>query len=89
MATVARFRAVVSFRGIRVGGFVGWIMWAFVHITFLTGFRNRFNAGLHWLGAFFGRARNQRTITVQQVAGRIIAMDAGLRPNETEGPTQD
>jgi NADH dehydrogenase len=89
MATVARFRAVVSFHGIRVAGFVGWLMWALVHITFLTGFRNRFNAALHWLGAFLGRARNQRTITVQQVAARIIAADAGLRPNEMEGLARD
>jgi len=88
MATVARFRAIVSFKGIRVSGFLGWLMWAFVHITFLTGFRNRLNAALHWIGAFFGKARIQRTITVQQVAGRIIAMDAGLKPNEMEGPDQ-
>jgi NADH dehydrogenase len=87
MATVARFRAVVSFKGIRVSGFLGWLMWAFVHITFLTGFRNRLNAALHWVGAFFGKARIQRTITVQQVAGRIIAMDAGLKPNEMQGPS--
>jgi NADH dehydrogenase len=87
MATVARFRAIVSFKGIRVSGFVGWLMWAFVHITFLTGFRNRFNAAVHWAGAFLGKARIQRTITVQQVAGRIIAMDAGLKPNEMEGPS--
>jgi NADH:quinone reductase (non-electrogenic) len=89
MATVARFRAIVSFKGIRVSGFVGWLMWAFVHITFLTGFRNRFNAAVHWVGAFLGKARIQRTITVQQVAGRIVAMDAGLRPNEMEMPTED
>jgi NADH dehydrogenase len=88
MATVARFRAIVSFKGIRVAGFVGWVMWAFVHLTFLTGFRNRFNAAMHWVGAFFGKARIQRTITVQQVAGRIIAMDAGLNPNEMEGPSE-
>ena len=34
MATISRFRAIVSFKGIKVGGFIGWMMWAFVHITF-------------------------------------------------------
>src|SRR6185295_3905871 len=48
MATVARFRAIVSFKGIRVAGFIGWLMWAFVHLTFLTGFKNRFFALAHW-----------------------------------------
>ena len=37
MATISRFRAIVSFKGIKVGGFIGWLMWAFVHLTFLTG----------------------------------------------------
>ena len=42
MATISRFRAVVSFKGIRVAGFLGWLMWLFVHLAFMTGFRNRF-----------------------------------------------
>ena len=41
MATISRFRAVVSFKGIRLSGFVGWLAWLFVHLTFLTGFKNR------------------------------------------------
>ncbi len=32
MAMVSRFRAVVSFKGIRVAGFLGWLMWLFVHL---------------------------------------------------------
>ena len=42
MAAVSRRRAVVSFHGIRVSGFLGWLMWLFVHLAFLTGFKNRF-----------------------------------------------
>ena len=40
MATISRFRAMVSFKGIRVAGFLGWVMWLFVHLAFLTGFKN-------------------------------------------------
>lgn len=75
MATVARFRAIVSFKGIRVAGFLGWLLWALVHLTFLTGFKNRFFALLHWLVAFLGRARDQQTITLQQVTARVLTMD--------------
>jgi NADH dehydrogenase len=78
MATVARFRAVVSFKGIRVAGFIGWVMWAFVHITFLTGFKNRFTALFHWAVTFLGRSREERTITWQQISGRLVAM--GIEP---------
>ena len=82
MATVSRFRAVVSFKGIRVAGFIGWLMWAFIHLTFLTGFKNRFRAMFKWIFAFVGHTRGERTITLQQVSARVIALDAGLAPNE-------
>jgi hypothetical protein len=82
MATISRFRAIVSFRGIRVGGFIGWIMWAFVHLTFLTGFKNRWIALFKWLSSFVGASRDERTITAHQVSARVIAMHAGVQPSE-------
>jgi NADH:ubiquinone reductase (H+-translocating) len=82
MATIARFRAIVDFKGIKVGGFIGWLMWAFVHLTFLTGFKNRWIALGKWLTAFVGSARDERTITLQQVSARIIALDVGVEPGE-------
>jgi NADH dehydrogenase len=84
MATISRFRAIVSFKGIKVGGFIGWLMWAFVHLTFLTGFKNRGTALLKWLSAFVGSARDERTITMQQVSARLVAMRAGIRPGEED-----
>jgi NADH dehydrogenase len=59
MATVGRFRAVVSLKGLRLGGLVGWLTWAAVHLTFLTGFANRFTTMLHWGRTFLGRSRSQ------------------------------
>jgi NADH:quinone reductase (non-electrogenic) len=71
MATISRFRAVVSFKGIRVAGFVGWLIWLFVHLAFLTGFRNRFVTVLRWALSFVGRGRGERTISAQQVIARV------------------
>jgi NADH:quinone reductase (non-electrogenic) len=84
MATISRFRAIVSFKGIKVGGFIGWLMWAFVHLTFLTGFKNRWIALFKWLTAFVGSARDERTITMQQVSARLVAMRAGVKPGEED-----
>jgi NADH dehydrogenase len=84
MATISRFRAIVSFKGIKVGGFVGWLMWAFVHLTFLTGFKNRWIALFKWLGAFAGRSRDERTITMHEASARLIAMRAGVKPGEED-----
>ena len=80
MATVSRFRAVVSFKGIRVAGFLGWLMWLFVHLAFMTGFRNRFTTILGWTLSFLGKGRSQRTLTFQQVVGRVAIEEAGGRP---------
>ena len=70
MATIARFRAVVSVGRLRLTGFAGWLTWLFVHLVFLTGFRNRLAAVASWAGAFLGRHRRQRTITRRQVFAR-------------------
>jgi NADH:quinone reductase (non-electrogenic) len=84
MASIARFSAVVDFKGIRVSGLIGWLMWVFVHLTFLTGFKNRFTALYKWLTAFVGRSRDERTISILQASARVIAAGAGVRPGEEE-----
>ncbi len=72
MATISRFQAVAKFGPFRVGGFVGWLMWLFVHLAFLTGFKNRVATVFNWFIAFVGRGRPQRTITRQQVLARAV-----------------
>jgi NADH dehydrogenase len=84
MASIARFSAVVDFKGIRVSGFIGWLMWVFVHLTFLTGFKNRFVALVKWFSSFVGHRRDERTISIQQGSARVIAAGAGIRPGEED-----
>jgi NADH dehydrogenase len=79
MATISRFSAVVSFKGIRLSGFLGWLAWLFVHLAFLTGFKNRLATVLHWAATFIGNSRPQRTITAQQVIARTAIEEAGGR----------
>ncbi|MBM3666736.1 MAG: NAD(P)/FAD-dependent oxidoreductase [Actinobacteria bacterium] len=80
MATISKFRAVVSFKGIRLSGFLGWCAWLFVHLAFLTGFKNRLTTVLGWTMAFIGNGRPERTFTVQQVLSRVAIEQAGGRP---------
>lgn len=77
MATISRFRAVVSFKGLRLSGFTGWLMWLVVHVTFLTGFKNRFTSLLHWANTFLGGQRAERTLTFRQVIARVAIDQAG------------
>jgi NADH dehydrogenase len=80
MATISRFRAVVSFKGLRVAGFLGWLMWLFVHLAFMTGFKNRFITVTQWALAFIGKGRSERTLTTQQAIARVAIEEAGGQP---------
>jgi len=70
MATISRFRGIAKIGRLQLSGFLGWVLWLVVHITFLTGFKNRVSALARWTISFLGRARSERTITVQQVVAR-------------------
>ena len=66
-AYISRGRAVVSAGPLQVGGFAGWVIWLFIHIAFLTGYRNRVGALFTWWFAFTRDIRRERTFTTQQI----------------------
>jgi NADH dehydrogenase len=45
---ISRGSAVMSVAKLRLSGFIGWWGWLFIHVGFMTGFRNRFGAVLSW-----------------------------------------
>ena len=63
MATIGRANAIADFGFLRVSGFMGWLMWLFVHIMFLIGFRNRLSVLLQWAAAYLTYQRSVRLIT--------------------------
>jgi len=70
MATISRFRAVALIGRLRLTGFIAWLMWLGVHLVYLTGFKNRLGALMHWAVSFLGRGRSERTATEQQIFAR-------------------
>jgi NADH dehydrogenase len=68
LAVISRFTAVAKVGPLKVGGFIGWLLWLVVHITFLTGFKNRFGALTRWMVSFVGRGRYERALTGRWVA---------------------
>lgn len=48
MATVGRNKAVADIWKMHFGGFVAWLIWIFVHLWFLIGFRNRVITFFNW-----------------------------------------
>jgi hypothetical protein len=45
------------------GGLMAWLVWIFVHIFFLIGFRNRIIVLIEWAYAYFTYHRGARLIT--------------------------
>jgi NADH dehydrogenase len=70
-AAIGRFRAVVDFHGIRLSAFPGFVVWAVVHLTFLTGFGNRLTTLLKWTRSFIGRGRPEREFSVAHTGGDL------------------
>jgi NADH:ubiquinone reductase (H+-translocating) len=76
VATIGRFRAIVSVKGIRLSGFPGWVVWMFVHLAFLTGFGNRLTTMLKWLRSMVGRGRAEREFSTAHTGGDLSLPDS-------------
>jgi NADH dehydrogenase len=63
MATIGRNAAVVQIGPIRVEGFVGWVMWLFVHLLMIVSFRSRLVVLLNWAWDYFLYDRPIRLIS--------------------------
>src|SRR5690606_33683547 len=55
MAIISRFNAVLMMGKIRMTGFIAWLAWLFLHLLYITGFKGRITALLHWAISFLGR----------------------------------
>ena len=63
LATIGRRRAIADIRGWKFTGFIAWLMWTFLHVLLLIGFRNRFAVMFEWFWAYLTRERSARLIT--------------------------
>jgi NADH dehydrogenase len=88
-AYISRGRAVVEAGPLRTGGFIGWWIWLFIHIAFLTGYRNRFSAILTWWFTFTKDSRKERAFTVQEVRTFRDVYTQPLQPPHPGGPQPD
>lgn len=67
MATIGRSKAIAQTMGLKLSGFVAWLMWVFIHLAFLVEFRNRLIVLLKWGFAWLTWDRSSRVFTHSQV----------------------
>jgi NADH dehydrogenase len=70
LATIGRAQAVVQIGPLRASGLFAWLLWCFVHIFFLIGFRHRVRVMSEWLWYY---------LTFKPGAGLLFAQTGELR----------
>jgi NADH dehydrogenase len=67
MATIGRGSAVAEIASLKVSGFVAWLIWLFIHIFWLIGFRSRLSVIGEWAWAYVTFQRRARLITGERL----------------------
>lgn len=67
MAIVGRGAAIADLGWLRFSGFPAWMIWIFLHIFMLIGFRNRLSVMMQWALSYLTMQRSVRLITVAPV----------------------
>ena len=65
LAVIGRGRAVADIWKLHFAGFLAWLIWTFVHIFFLIGFRNRILVMIQWAWSYLTFGRGARLITME------------------------
>lgn len=62
LATIGRNNAVLEIGRLKISGFWAWIIWLFVHIYYLIGFKNKFVVLLQWAYSYLTYQKGARLI---------------------------
>lgn len=62
MATIGRRKAIAQIHNLRFSGFFAWILWLFIHVYYLIGFKNKVFVIWQWAYAYFTFKRGARLI---------------------------
>jgi NADH:ubiquinone reductase (H+-translocating) len=79
MATIGRSRAVAQIGRLQVSGYPAWLMWLFIHLMFLVGFRNRLLVLVQWSWSYLTWERSSRLIRGERAGGLPELVDRGGR----------
>ena len=72
MATIGRSKAVADVAGLRLSGLLAWLMWLFVHLMALVGFRNRLMVIVQWFWSYVSFQRNARLIRGSEAPDSVL-----------------
>nr|WP_294793340.1 NAD(P)/FAD-dependent oxidoreductase [uncultured Mucilaginibacter sp.] len=62
LATIGRNKAIADLGKLKFQGFFAWLIWMFVHLISLLGFRNKVIVFINWVGSYFSNNGGTRLI---------------------------
>ena len=63
MAVIGHWSAVANAFGLHLSGFLAWMMWAGIHLTYIVTFQSRVLVFFQWIMQDLTRSRGARLIT--------------------------
>jgi NADH:ubiquinone reductase (H+-translocating) len=63
LAVIGRWAAVADVFGVHISGFLAWLVWAFIHVTYLVSFESRILVFMQWAIQDLTFSRGARLIT--------------------------
>ena len=69
MATVGRNRAVADLKALKLSGFIAWMIWMFIHLVSLVGFKNKFFVLMSWFMSYFSYDKSNRLLIARPKDG--------------------
>lgn len=90
LAIIGRNRAVADLpKNIHLNGFPAWVIWAFVHIFYLIGFRNRLFTFMSWVGNYITYNRAVRLVIEPSLEEELKGEAEGEAEAEEEAEAED
>ena len=94
LAVIGRAAAVAHIWKLELSGFMAWLVWLFVHIMYLIGFRNRIVVLVDWAWAYLSWQRGVRLITGEprlelehaRSGDDVASLTGGARPTRSDAP---
>ena len=69
MATIGRNKAVADLNKVKIQGFAAWLIWMFIHLVSLIGFKNKFFVLLSCIFSYFSYDKSNRLIIARPKDG--------------------
>ncbi len=84
MATIGRSQAIVEIGRLKIAGWFAWVTWLFVHVYYLTGFKNRLFVVLQWAWSYLTFRRGARLIVEKEWRLDSLQIDPSEEPSANQ-----